>query len=234
MANVRLTLVNRLKAGFFPVVKASAEFNLRHGAATEVSDTRARWGCTSGGRCSSGGGGYGLIVSNGSRSSTANDSALVINYLNSSEVCLDAEGSVERVSLTTLFRWLSISSVLGFLAGVLSGLVSLAGVCQGVADELGDDADSLCRAMVKWSCNLRQVLVRWTWWKEKHDAPLSTGWKLVSFRLSKPAPNSIWGTLQLPKLPIAEDAPVGAAAALDEASVAINVASGAEVTVTVT
>ena len=26
------------------------------------------------------------------------------------------------------------------------------------------------------------------------------GWKLVSFRPSKPTPNSIWGTEQLPKL----------------------------------
>jgi len=37
---------------------------------------------------------------------------------------------------------------------------------------------------------------------------LSTGSKLVSLRLSKPAPNSICGTEQLPKFPII---PVGAA-----------------------
>jgi hypothetical protein len=27
---------------------------------------------------------------------------------------------------------------------------------------------------------------------------LSTGWKLVSLRLSKPTPNSIWGMVNLP------------------------------------
>jgi hypothetical protein len=152
MDNIWLTLVNRLKAGFFPVVKASAEFNLRHGAATEVSDARARrarWGCIGSGRRSGGGGGYGLIVSDGSRSSATNDSALVINHLNSGEVRLDAKDSVEGVGLTALFGWLSIRSILSFLASVFGGLVSLAGVRQGIADKLRDDADSLRWAVVK-------------------------------------------------------------------------------------
>ena len=39
----------------------------------------------------------------------------------------------------------------------------------------------------------------------KNDySPLSTGWKLVSLRLSKPTPNSISGTEQEPKSPIPE------------------------------
>jgi hypothetical protein len=35
---------------------------------------------------------------------------------------------------------------------------------------------------------------------------LSTGWKLVSFLLSKPVPNSICGTLQEPKFPMLVEA----------------------------
>ena len=46
---------------------------------------------------------------------------------------------------------------------------------------------------------------------------LSTGWKLVSLRLSKPVANSICGTVHLPKLPMPEllevEADVEAAAA---------------------
>jgi hypothetical protein len=47
--------------------------------------------------------------------------------------------------------------------------------------------------------------------------PLSTGWKLVSFLPSKPVPNSICGTLQEPKLPIADVPDEDAAAAVADA-----------------
>lgn len=58
---------------------------------------------------------------------------------------------------------------------------------------------------------------------------LSTGWKLVSLRLSKPVANSIWGIEHEPKSPIAELAAAGVLAAAEE------VAAAAEaVTVTVT
>ena len=36
---------------------------------------------------------------------------------------------------------------------------------------------------------------------------LSTGWKLVSFLLSKPTPNSICGTEQEPKSPMLDEDP---------------------------
>ena len=67
---------------------------------------------------------------------------------------------------------------------------------------------------------------------------MSTGWKLVSFLLSKPTPNSICGTLQLPKLPIADEEAVDVGAAVIEmvvaASMDVDAASvAAAVTVTV-
>ena len=69
---------------------------------------------------------------------------------------------------------------------------------------------------------------------------MSTGSKLVSFLLSKPAPNSIWGTEQLPKSPMLADEAVEVAAAAEEervaeaASVAAADAELTAVTVTVT
>lgn len=42
--NTRLTLVNRLEAGLFPVIKTGAKLNLRDCARTKVSDST----CTSG------------------------------------------------------------------------------------------------------------------------------------------------------------------------------------------
>ena len=65
---------------------------------------------------------------------------------------------------------------------------------------------------------------------------MSAGWKLVSLRLSKPVANSIWGTEQLPKLPMAELEEVEVATAAAEVAVAaaVSVASPLAVTVTVT
>ena len=63
---------------------------------------------------------------------------------------------------------------------------------------------------------------------------LSTGWKEVSLRLSNPVANSIWGTEQEPKLPMAPAAAVEVAVLADAALVAARVAAAPAVTVTVT
>ena len=51
-----------------------------------------------------------------------------------------------------------------------------------------------------------------------YDLLLSTGWKLVSFLLSKPVANSIWGTVHEPKSPIADE---DEAAVVEEAAAAV-------------
>ena len=67
------------------------------------------------------------------------------------------------------------------------------------------------------------------------DLLLSTGWKLVSFLPSKPAPNSICGMEQLPKFPMVELVDVATASAAEEVADAVSEASVAlAVTVTVT
>lgn len=64
---------------------------------------------------------------------------------------------------------------------------------------------------------------------------LSTGSKLVSLRLSKPTPNSIWGTEQLPKSPMLDAAAVlvASGAETDTVTASVLVAVGASVASTV-
>lgn len=57
---------------------------------------------------------------------------------------------------------------------------------------------------------------------------MSAGWKLVSFLLSKPAANSILGTLHVPKLPIALEVPVDPEAADEVGDAAAAVVDAAE------
>jgi hypothetical protein len=42
------------------------------------------------------------------------------------------------------------------------------------------------------------VMIEMAWAEPWLKEDLSTGWKLVSLRLSKPTPNSIWGMVHLP------------------------------------
>ena len=218
----KLTLVNRLEAGLLAVIKAGGELDLRDGAASEVANARA--GRRGGGR---GGGGRARrgccrrrrssSVGSGTRSGggrargrASDDVALVIDSGDGGEVCLDTEDGVECVGLSTSLCGLRIGRSASRLAGGLRGRVSTAAVGQRVANELRDDVDVLGRAVVVRGCeNNISIFVNLV---NVNHLLLSTGWKLVSLRLSKPVANSIWGTVQLPKLPIPVEEGAAAAA----------------------
>ena len=152
-----LTLVSGLEASFLPVVEADTEFDLRHGAATEVTNTcrcRARRsGSGSGSGSSRGGGSSSSVVPASGRggTSTSNRSTLVVKILHGSEVSLDAENGVESISSGAGLRRSSVSSVLSLFASILGGLVGLARVGQSITDELRNDANRLSGAVVERS-----------------------------------------------------------------------------------
>ena len=79
---------------------------------------------------------------------TSNNTTLVVNGGDISELGADTEDGVERVSLGTGFGCLSIGGGLGSVAGFLRGLIGTAAVDEVVAHELGDDVNVLRRAVV--------------------------------------------------------------------------------------
>lgn len=194
--NKARTQVNRAEASFLPVVEANTEFYLGDGAAPEVpnaasSGRRDRWGVR-GSRGSRGRGirggcwcGSGWSSNNGAKGGT-----LVVQRLHSSEVGRNPKASVKSVSHNTGLRRLSgISSSPSGSTGGTSCLVSATGVNQRVANKLHDNVWILGRAVVETRCRNHKFGEA-----ERHqlgDVLKSTGRKLVSRLLSKPAANSI-------------------------------------------
>lgn len=140
-------LVGRFKRGLHAAVETRGEVELGSGTRTEVG----RAVRTGGGRrrCGIRRGGGGCSSGSRRRCAGACDgTALVVDRSDILEVGCEAEDRIEEVGLLARLGRAAVGRRLRLLARILGSLIRTALVCQGVANELGDNADGLCGGVV--------------------------------------------------------------------------------------
>ena len=139
-----------MEGGLLTVIETSSELDLGNRARTEVTNTTGGVGGGSstavGGVVTSAGVSVGIGVS---IAGTSNNTTLVVNGGDISELGADTEDGVEGIGLTTGLSGNGTGGGTSLLASILGGLVSFARVCQSITDGLGDDIDVLSRAVVE-------------------------------------------------------------------------------------
>ena len=137
-----------MEGGLLTVIETSSELDLGNRARTEVTNTTRGVGGSSstavGGVVTSAGVGVGVSIAG-----TSNNTTLVVNGGDISELGADTEDGVEGIGLTTGLSGNGTGGRTGLLASILGGLVSFARVGQSITDGLGDDIDVLSRAVVE-------------------------------------------------------------------------------------
>ena len=131
-----------MEGGLLTVIETSSELDLGNRARTEVTNTTRGVGGGSstavGGVVTSAGVSVGVGVS---IAGTSNNTTLVVNGGDISELGADTEDGVERIRLATRLRGHGIRSRLRGRTGLLRERVGAARVDELVAHELGDDVD---------------------------------------------------------------------------------------------
>jgi uncharacterized membrane protein YgcG len=204
-AVVEGSLVDGLERGLLAVVEADTEFNLRDTARAEVTNAGAacssrRGWSSSNGSSGNGSSGIGSVGGGGGVSTTAwasasNGITLIIDSLDSGEVLkrwLAFGKDLQMTPLTVLMLKAALKR--SACTPVLAAPVSAAAwaFAQVSLAVWSAPQELVSVSQINWV--MMSMFCAEPWLKEV----LSTGSKEVSLRLSKPTPNSIWGTEQLP------------------------------------